>query len=448
MEYNGELTFAQIFRVIKYDRLKWIIGVLVAFAITFAATFSVFCITAKNDYSAKIVFAAEPDDPEKEIAAVKSAENILAALKAEGFTDDEIEKNDMISLVASSINAYASGDYATYVVSLSSPSISGFSDGKYNSLVNSLARAYASSYRAENAVVIPSSISEIDCSDMDYVAAADYIILQYSTIYEAVENGINDGRLLSYVDKETGYTFSDVENMLSSLAFKVKLFRYYVENNAAAKSGAAVSAEEYILSRLNEYESIYAEKLFEYNSLMEMFNAASDSSGFGTVTAAEDGTTEIKVDDSFYNLVEKIRSVAEEVSKAKTSLVEMRRTWTAFGGSISYDKDGSATYSADGFKANYSAETEEMLSDTLSAVNEILSLYSGMAERYNAEELSSGLLYISEYSKKSVTHALPTNMLVIINLAVVIVVFTAFNVRSYAILRKKGAFLPAEEKTE
>lgn len=448
MEYNGELTFAQIFRIIKYDKLKWIICVLAAFIITFAATFSVFCATAKNDYSAKIIFAVEPSNPENEIAEIKSAENISAALKAEGFTDDEIVEKDLISLVATSINAYADGTYGTYVVSLSAPSISGFSDGKYNSLVNAIARAYTSSYRAENAFIIPSDVDEVDCSDMDYIAAADYIVLRYSAIYDVVESGVSGGDLATYIDGETGYTFSDIKNILSSLSFKIILFRYYVESNAAARSGAAVSAKEYILSRLNEYENLYEEKLFEYNSLKEIYNVASESSGFGTTTTSADGSTEVAVGASFYDLVEEIRAAAEEVSEAKTSLVEMRQTWTAFGGVVEYNADGSVSYVDDGFNVNYSTEAEEMLSDTISAVNEAFEVYSGMAARYNASVLSSGMLYISKYSSKNVTRALPLNMLVIINVAVVAVVFVAANTRSYIILKKNGAFHPNEEKTE
>lgn len=438
MEYNGELTFSQILRILRYDIFKWIICVAAAVIATLSITLSIYYTQTTVGYTATYVYTVSPSSAETEIAGLKNTETVYSALVAEGYTDEQIANEDMVDKIVSHLSAYSVSD-TTYKVSLTGVSFSGFTDERYNSLVNAIVRSYASAYRAEKVAVVPLSMTDFDCSTMDYIAATDYLTSKYTQLLTSIQVGIDNSTLTAYIDDETGYSFYDIKNIFNGLSDDIELFRLYVTSNAVVRAGVDVTAKEYISGRLSYYEAQYEEQLFEYNSLMEVFNTAANSSGFGTTTTTE-SSTKVVVDDSFYTLVNNIKTAAAEVAETKSALASWRNIWLDYGGTIEYAADGSATYSGDNFAGATSDRAEEMFNSLVANIKGVFETYNAVANRFNDSILNSGLVYISSYASKSVTYKTSQNLITIINIAIPLAVFLIFNFRSYIILKKKGAF--------
>lgn len=435
MEYDGELTFTQLLRIVKRGLLKWVICVAAAFVVTFAITYSIYSATMVVGYTLTMMYTEEPDSPEAEMGAMISLENISEALENVGYTEDEIKSESLAEKVSDYLSVSLDKDYGQYTFHLAGKPLDKVTDEKYCALLNEIARAYARDYRAQNTYVVPSGMDDIDVSDMDYIVAADYLTEAYTVVLDSVARGLVSNYTSSYVDSETGYNFYDMLNMFNALSSKVELFRIYVENNAAMKSGVSVSAKEYIYSELTTAEAAYVAAARDYNVLVESFKQGNVMASNGI----------IQVDDSFYDLIEEMRSASSDLGTAETEVVKWRNTWKAFGGTVVYNSDGSASYSAENFAGNYSTDAENMLSDALAAVKETYAVYNGIAERFNEKAVSEGQVNISSYAEKSVTYGMPLNMLIIINIAVALFAFAAANAHTYVKMKKNGEFkMPAE----
>lgn len=430
MEYDGELTFTQLIRIIRRGLLKWVICVAAVFVVTFAVTYSVYSATAVVGYTLTMVYTEAPKSPEAEMAAMISVENIKEALENVGYTDDEIESEGLAEKISGCLSVSLDEKFGEYTFHLSGRPLDEVTDEKYNAILNEIARAYARDYRAQNTYIVPSGVADIDVSGVDYIIAADYLTEAYTVVLESVSRGLASNYTSSYVDSETGYNFYDLLNMFEALSSKVELFRLYVENNAAMKDGVSVSAKEYIYSKLTDAESAYVAAARDYNTLVEAFKQGNVMASNGTV----------QVDSSFYELIEEMRTASSDLGTAETDVIKWRNTWLAFGGTVIYNDDGSASYSAESFAGNYSTGAETILSDTIAAVKETYEIYNGIAERFNEKAVSEGNVNISSYSSKSVTYGMPLNMLIIINIAAVLFAFAAANAHTYAQMKKRGEF--------
>jgi len=458
MEYNGELTFSGLIKVFKHDCLRWIICVAAAFIITFAITFTIYNLKTTYDYIGAFAYSIDPTNPEQEMSKIKSEENVYAALKAEGYSDEEISSKSLTQKVISCLYVSPQSftrEYITdsqntetsvyyyYSVSLEEPDIEGFTDSQYISLVNAIINNYTSSYGIDRSYTVPSAVSSFDTSSLEYIAAADYMYSKASAIYKYIEEGISGDYLTSYIDEKTGYSFYDMRNMFSEVLNEIELYRLYVKNNAAISGGKDLSAKEYIEGRLSYYESLYSEKKFEYDTLTEMFKQAAAGTGFTTTTTStnrEDGSVKTVVESSFNTVFEQIRAVAQEVASAKNEVLKWREVWTSYGGTIEYDADGSASYNGDGFAGNTSAEAGKKIEEVENNLKALLEIYGDFAERYNQSFRNDNYAYFYYYAFKKVWRNMSTSLLVVINVAVVALVFAAVNLHSYRVLKKKGEF--------
>lgn len=426
-EYEGELTPMQLLRIFKRGLLKWVICVAAAFVVTFAVTFSLYCAKTTTEYTLTMKYAAAPSSPETELSAMVSLDNIAMALEEVGYTEDEISSKNLDEKISECLSA--SNDEATgiYTLRLSGKPLSWVSDVKYRAILNTIANIYAAQYGVINAYAVPSGVAETDVTDKDYIVAADYLSSSCAALSESVSEGLSYSSIAYYVDSATGYTFKDIYNMLDSLSSKINLFRVYVETNAAMKSGVSVSAKEYIYSKLTAAENAYAEAERNYNTLYTAYKQAKSSAKTG-------------------ELVAELETASSELGKAETALKEWRNTWTAFGGAVTYNDDGSASYSSANFAGNYSTDAETILSETLTALKETYNIYNDVAARYNAKITGAGRVGISSYAAVTVTHELSANMVVIINIAVALFAFAAANTHTYAKMRKNGEFRMPEEE--
>lgn len=429
-----------------------------AFIVTFAVTFSIYNINSTYSYIGSFAYTIDPTSPEQEMEKIKSEENVYAALKSEGYSDEDISTKNMTQEITSHLYVSPESyerEYITdsentevtvlyyYSVSISDADIEGFADEQYTSLLNAIIRSYISDYGLDRTYTVPSAVADFDCSSLEYIAAADYMYLKTSSILAYINEGIDGDYLISYVDDKTGYSFYDMRNMFNEALNEIELYRLYVKNNAAISGGKDVSAKEYIEGRLSYYEALYEEKLFEYDTLTELFKQAAEGAGFTTTTTTtnrEDGSVKVVEESSFYTALEQIRAVAAEAAEAKSEITKWREVYTSYGGKIEYDAEGSATYNGENFAGNVNAKAGEKLSEVEDNLKTLLELYSGFAERYNASFRNENYAYFFYYAFKKIFYGMSVSTLVVINVAVVALVFAGINLHSYRRLKKSGAF--------
>lgn len=418
-EYNGELTLMQLLRIMKRGLLKWIISVAAAFVVTFTVTYSIFCAQTVTGYTLSLTHTIAPTNPDAEIATMISLENIKEGLENAGYTEEEISGGGMAEKISENLSAYVDSGTGSYVLYLSGKPLKRVSDEKYNLILDEIAGVYTAKYPDNNTYLLPSNIG-VDVSGLDYIAAADYLSDFCDDIIDSVSTRLSNAYVSHYADSETGYTFYDILNMFDALSSEIDLFRIYVESNAALRSGANVSAKEYISSKLVEAESAYSAAARNYNTLADVFNQGK------------------KITDS--DVIEAFAAASSALGEAESDLTSWRGAWVAFGGTVVYNDDGSASYSSENFVGSYSASAESLLSEAVSSVNSAFSLYNGVAKRYNATVISGGQANISSYSAKSVSYGMSSNLLVIINIAAVCFAFAIANAHTYAKMRKNGEF--------
>lgn len=179
---------------------------------------------------------------------------------------------------------------------------------------------------------------------------------------------------------------------------------------------------------------------------MDSYNKVAENGGFGNVDIdLENNKITSTLSEDFYELIKEIKSYAKEVASAKETLNQLRIKWEKFGGLISYDSEGKATYSV---KENIPAcdsakcdKADEMFLGIQEELKEQIEYFNEIAAEYNNNKLGMKLVYISLPSHKQTESSLNVKYLVILNVAGVLIAFAVVNIITYRKMKQNGEFI-------
>lgn len=452
--YMGELTFNQLWRVIKRCWLKSLICMTIVFIILFIASIIAYMTGIKSYYRASFTYGEQVDDYYTETDNIKNPNMIEGVLLKLGYSESYIDEsllNDICqNLVISAIVPDNITDESSYVPNKFTVQLNGvngdLSDNEYNQILDGILNEYTKNYRSKNTIGTNTELSEFDYSSQEYIYGIKLINVKYDTVLSSVNYVINNTEAASYICEENGKTFNDIANRLTEIKVLIDEYELYVESNALVKGNAIISVHEYLKKELETAESDYEKILFEYEALLDSYNKVAENGGFGNVDIdLENNKITSTLSEDFYELIKEIKSYAKEVASAKETLNQLRIKWEKFGGLISYDSEGKATYSV---KENIPAcdsakcdKADEMFLGIQEELKEQIEYFNEIAAEYNNNKLGMKLVYISLPSHKQTESSLNVKYLVILNVAGVLIAFAVVNIITYRKMKQNGEFI-------
>lgn len=452
--YMGELTFNQLWRVIRRCWLKSLICIAIVFIVLFTASIIAYMTGTKSYYKASFTYGEQVDDYYTETDNIKNPNMIEGVLLKLGYSESYIDEsllNDVCqNLVISAIIPDNITDESSYVPNKFTVQLNGvngdLSDNEYNQILDGILNEYTKNYRSKNTIGTNTELSEFDYSAQEYIYGIKLINVKYNTIISSVNYVINNTEAASYICEENGKTFNDIANRLTEIKVLIDEYELYVESNALVKGNAIISVHEYLKKELETAESDYEKILFEYEALLESYNKVAENGGFGNVDIdLENNKITSTLSEDFYELIKEIKSYAKEVASAKATLNQLRIKWEKFGGLISYDSEGKATYSV---KENIPAcdsakcdKADEMFLGIQEELKEQIEYFNEIAAEYNNNKLGMKLVYISLPSHKQTESSLNVKYLVILNVAGVLIAFAVVNIITYRKMKQNGEFI-------
>lgn len=263
--YMGELTFNQLWRVIKRCWLKSLICMTIVFIILFIASIIAYMTGIKSYYRASFTYGEQVDDYYTETDNIKNPNMIEGVLLKLGYSESYIDEsllNDICqNLVISAIVPDNITDESSYVPNKFTVQLNGvngdLSDNEYNQILDGILNEYTKNYRSKNTIGTNTELSEFDYSSQEYIYGIKLINVKYDTVLSSVNYVINNTEAASYICEENGKTFNDIANRLTEIKVLIDEYELYVESNALVKGNAIISVHEYLKKELETAESDY-----------------------------------------------------------------------------------------------------------------------------------------------------------------------------------------------
>lgn len=450
----GELTFNQLWRVIKRCWLKSLLCMAIVFIVIFAASLIAYMTGSKSYYSASFTYGEKVEDYYTETDNLKNPNMVEGVLLKLGYSEtyiDDVLLNDVCqNLVVSAVipdNITDTSSYSPnkFTVQLNKAN-DDLTDNEYNRILDGILNEYTKNYRSKNMLGINTELSDFDYSLYEYLYGIKLINVKYDAVLSSVNYVIENTAANSYKSEENGKTFNDILNCLTEIKVFIDEYEIYVESNALVKENADISVYEYLTKELEVAENAYEKIVFEYETLLDSYNKIAENGGFGNVDIdLENNKITSTISEDFYELIKEIKSCAKETAAAKETLNQLRYKWEKFGGLISYDSEGNAIYSLkENFPVCDSAncdKADEMFADIQDKIKEQIGYFNEISSEYNNNKLGMKLVYISLPSHKQVERNINVKYLVILNVVGVLIAFVAVNVITYIKMKQNGEFI-------
>ncbi len=427
-EENG-MTVKQFVDILKKSWVTILVSVLIV-AIVFGSFLAIVKTVATDSYYRGTLYFAGSDSNDNratDISGIVSADNISKALRAAGYSEDEIagltETVRGAMTVTPVVPAGAQGSDTEYVPStytVTMNPIDGLTESECISVVNAVMNQFVNDYAQSDGAVGSSLVMVTsDYDSYDYIHIAGELIDITTNNMEVVSDVVS--RTSAASDSSQNAVFSAIQARLESELARLRTLQSSIAYNGTTKEDPALSNEQYLDQAVTSAQAkvtALESEIESYETLLSQLAAGGSTGGVDT------GSGSIIIDNSaLYNFLNQNYSrTLGELTEAREALALVQQVQTVYGEATAFENADADTKAA----MRQSAETQlnaaiENLNSLFEELRTLLNDYNGYT---GSSTKSISVLAPASLITESVLGT--TTMLLVLVIVVVLTVFFAF----------------------
>ena len=407
-----ELTFEDIFRLIKKGWVRVLVYCLVGVVLATSLMVIVRTLTSPVEYTTKVTFTVDSINTNESwtpstniIEIVKSDIVIRSAMDDCGFTKEEQDallasglKGKLGVTTVSTMSDVKGNEYPSSVkIAITKSNDLDLSKSQYESLVKYVTKealAYIKSSYAYS-LDIEGQISE------DY--KLDNYLQIYSRLYSYLNSCLNSteamsNEILTYNSNSTKTNINLIKERLSSLSNELGSIYSYLATKAVANNSSTVSSSELSfattkVANLSEEESVLSSRIDKYAELLQNVKPVINNYASGDVS----------INTEYYKYLETYNNLQEQYSAVKIELAKWQGIKTA------YDSQDSSE------AAN--TVIQEMINNYIENYNETCDVLENTIADYNDNGVLSSIIYEQNVVQKEVGETFGARIILLIDAA-------------------------------
>ncbi len=427
---NDELTFSQIFGMIKKSFKRAVLYVLASVILATSVLLVVKTLTSYKSSTSTIYVSPKSEITQQDVTANKAIAVQRALESFEYGKNDEKFDNSILNslsinaIVPEKLDTQTEFKPTTYVLTLNGKNVSGITIAQQNELLDSISRELLNSFglsEMPNAEIY--TTLENDLQTSEYFQIADELYLQAEDILLVVDSQINSAPKASgYQDPNSGKTLADLSNTLKVLLKRIDNLKTNILINKIENGG---TLEIYLQTKKNQANA----EVSSYETAVLASQKALDTFPSGVAGGSSNNT--YVIDSAAYENLAKEHNKLLILKQHADSELQL---YTQY-----FETYSSSTNTASEADKTATAETLKAICNDL---NSTLESYKTLAHEYNQNYFVTTETKILTPAHSYKESFLSTTMIILIDLLVAIVAYIV----AFAISNKKVKREPALEQ--
>ncbi len=411
-QYN-EITFSQIFAIMKKSFKRAIIYVLVSVVLATAILFSTRIFTSYQVSQTTVTFNSDAkislaDLNRNKATAVQNALSELYPNSSDEKFEGNVNGNLNITAVMPS-NVKEDSDFTPTSFTLSLKQSNGLNKNQLNALLDKISVELLNTFALSTLPEINiNNTLENDLQALEYFQIADELYIKAENLSKILNNQLTNATDISKYKNADGLSLNDITANLSAILAKVDNLKTFIVINRVENIG---NLEEY----LNTKKAISASNALAYKEKAEAAKLALDS--FPTPNINGDGNN-ITSDNSYYvTLSNKYFEYLDLLSDAQNK-------------SSKYENYSTALASQKCTDESIITQTKATLTQLYNELNDNLTSYKDLAKGYN-ENVYTTIAKVATPAHSNTNSPISITILILVDILVAIIAYLVAFIQVY-----------------